>query len=189
MAEVQYSALQRYYPKKMHLLPESVVIETMVSNDEAAVVELIRRNLSCFDKRAQVVASTHQRLRKFFEVYKRKGCRLYVVKPRSHSEEPIGCIGLGPLHGLSMSEGVGEIRDLVVEVHYRGRGLASKLLHLCITDAKKMGYKRLYLESSPDMIKAHRLFRRAGFKPVTDRAQTKDGLQDHEPSYFLMEDL
>jgi putative acetyltransferase len=112
-----------------------------------------------------------------------------VVKDRSLQDAPIGCVGLGPLHGLPSSEGVGEIRDLIVEEPYRGRGLGSKLLHLCINDAKQLGYKQLYLETTQNMTSAQRLFVRTGFRPVTGQAWQTPANPEEMPCYFLMETL
>ena len=188
MTDVQFLSLRRHYPKKMHFLADEIVIESLDLSSQSAVSDLMRRNLSCFNATERPLVATFRRINELWKVYKSKGCRFYVAKVGMASMRPIACVGLGSFQGLPASEGLGEIRDLVVESQYRGRGLGSKLLHLCILDAKKIGYQRLYLESSRHMTSAHRLFLRTGFRPVMDKAG--EGLTvSQDPSYFLMESL
>lgn len=171
-------------------MADQIYIEALKAEDESGVVDLIRRNLAGFNERETVLVATFRRLEKLMTSYTAQGCRFYVAKDSMKNNIPIACVGLGPLHGLPSSEGVGEIRDLVVEEEYRGRGLGGKLLHLCIGDAKNFGYNRLYLETSKHMKVAQRLFLRVGFRAVrekTDRPADEAG-QDL-PSYFLMENL
>ena len=190
MMEMPLFSAQRYYSKKRDLIAEDIAIEKgCLQDNEAAIVALMRRNLSCYDANEQILMATYRRLERLSEVYKQAGSCFYVAKSSSLSDgKPIACVGVGPLHGLPVSEKIGEVRDLVVEKGYRGWGLGGKLLYLCIAEAKKLGYERLYLESSQHMTEARRLFLRAGFRPVTDKALQKNGV-DQEPGYFLMETL
>ena len=171
-------------------MTDEIYIETLSSEDEHRVVALIKRNLSTFDQTETVLAATFRRLQDLVGIYGERGCKFYVAKNRADRDEPIACVGLGPLHGLPSSEGVGEIRDLVVEERFRGRGLGSRLLHLCIADAKKLGYGRLYLETSKNMTIAQHLFVRTGFRPVVDRTVVQDATESKDlPSYYLLEEL
>jgi hypothetical protein len=65
------------------------------------------------------------------------------------------------------------------------------LLHRCIAEAKLIGYQRLYLETSTNMIQARKLFLRSGFRPVTEKnINTLFSPAPSElPCYFLLEDL
>ena len=101
----------------------------------------------------------------------------------------MGGVGIGPLQGLPPEEGVGEIRDMVLEEIYRGRGIGSRLLKRAIEEARKLGYGRLYLETTPQMHNARQLFLRFGFRPVTGGAKEKADLMERLPCYFVLEVL
>ena len=105
----------------------------------------------------------------------------------------VGCGGVGSLHGLPLSEAVGEIRDLVVESKYRGLGIGGALLRNCLTFAKTSGYRRMYLETSERMHLARKLFIRMGFRPVVEKTldtPNRSGAQGRvPPCYFILEEL
>lgn len=157
---------------------------------EGAVCSLIRRNLVGFDEHESVLVSTFRRLKHLHETYLQEGCKFWVASD-SLAGKPVGCAGLGPFHGLPLSEGVGEIRDLVVEESMRGQGLGRLLLDQAITGAKTFGYRRLYLETSKSMIVAQKLFVSRGFRPVTEKSRffTDPKGVEEVPCYYLLENL
>ena len=77
-------------------------------------------------------------------------------------ESPIACIGVGPLHGLSYADRIGEIRDFAVDKDFRCLGLGRQLLAKAIESARNMSYKRLYLETTKQMVVARNLFEHFG---------------------------
>lgn len=157
---------------------------------EGAVCSLIRRNLVGFDEHESVLVSTFRRLKHLHETYLQEGCQFWVVTEPSLGK-PIACAGLGPFHGLPVSEGVGEIRDLVVEESMRGRGLGRLLLDQAVLGAKTFGYRRLYLETSKSMFVAQKLFESRGFRPVTEKSRFFNDPDSVEevPCYYLLENL
>ena len=157
---------------------------------EGAVSSLIRRNLVGFDERESVLVSTFRRLKHLHEAYMQEGCQFWVISDMHQGSKPIGCAGLGPFHGLPLSEGVGEIRDLVVEESMRGQGIGKHLLETALHSAKTLGYRRLYLETSKSMIVAQRLFESRGFRAVTEaRFVTGSTGAPDVPCYYLLENL
>ena len=135
---------------------------------------LIRRNLEGFREAGAVLASSFRRLEDLRFVYSQEGAAFFVALDRANRDSLIGGAGIGPLHGLPMSEGVGEVRDLVVEEEYRSRGLGARLLKRCLEEAQRMGYRQIYLETTPQMEHAQKLFGRFGFRPVKHSA-ARDG--------------
>lgn len=171
------------------------IVGPLTVEKEGAVSSLIRRSLVDFDKHESVLVSTFRRLKRLHEAYLQEGCEFWVATLPDHPEACIGCAGLGPFHGLPFSEGVGEIRDLVVEESVRGRGLGKLLLNHVLKGAKKLGYRRLYLETSKSMLVAQKLFESRGFRPVTemnpqlDLASKNEVSREEDPSYYLLESL
>jgi putative acetyltransferase len=170
---------------------DDAIIEVITPETEPAMKDLIRRNLQGFDEAGTVLAATFRRLADLAKVYKADGARYFVLRD-GKTGNCIGGAGLGSLHGLSPQEGLGEVRDLVLDEAYRGRGLGGRLLKRCVDEAKRLGYRRLYLETTPQMENAQKLFIRFGFRPVT-QAATSDvraaGTEGAVPGYFILESL
>ena len=76
----------------------------------------------------------------------------------------VGGGGLGPLAGGEPD--VCELRKMYLRPEARGRGLGRAMLERCLDAARKLGYKRLYLETRQTMRQARRLYERNGFTPV-----------------------
>jgi len=175
------------------MIEDDVLIETITPDTEECVKDLIRRNLLGYDEAGSVLASTFRRLNNLLTVYRQEGARFFVIKHMRDGGQCIGGAGIGALHGLPPSEGLGEVRDLVLEEQYRGRGLGGRLLKRCVEEARQLGYKRLYLETTPQMEKAQKLFVRFGFRPITQaQAELKDkgaAAAGGVPCYFILDDL
>lgn len=170
-------------------------IEVFEAKDELVISNLIRRNLNRYNNHNSALIGSLRRLRNLYKTYRKEGSNLIVAKlENSRQSTPVACVGLGPLHGLPMSEGVGEIRDLVVESRYRGKGIGKTLLDQGIKEAKKFGYQRLYLETTQKMLAAKTIFLRKGFRPITDKPSlAKENLsiinEQELPCYYLLEQL
>ena len=177
---------------------EDVVIEPMNSSDIPQVAEMVRRGLGAYEEAGTVLASTFRRLENLATSYDGPGSTYIVARDKrpvgtvngggSSAGGVIGGAGIGPLHGLSPLEGLGEIRDLVVSPDWRGHGIGARLLKRCLEDSKRLGYQRLYLETTPQMEQARKLFIRYGFRPVTTGA-AKVGQSEAMPCYYILESL
>ena len=183
---------------------EDVVIERMSVSDIPQVAEMVRRGIGAYEEAGTVLASTFRRLENLATSYDGPGSTYIVARDKrpndavntgttgngsgSSAGRVIGGAGIGPLHGLSPLEGLGEIRDLVVSPDWRGHGIGARLLKRCLEDSKRLGYQRLYLETTPQMEQARKLFIRYGFRPVTTGA-AKVGQSEAMPCYYILESL
>ena len=167
---------------------DDVVLDPMNASDIAAISEMIRRGIGAYEEAGTVLASTFRRLENIASVYESHGSIYIVARDKQSQGAVIGGAGVGPLHGLSPIEGLGEIRDLVVNPTWRGHGIGARLLKRCLDEAKRLGYQRLYLETTPQMEQARKLFIRYGFRPVTTGAP-KVGHGDSMPCYYILENL
>ncbi|MDE3270301.1 MAG: GNAT family N-acetyltransferase [Pseudomonadota bacterium] len=169
---------------------QEAVVENLSPATSARIVELIRDNIKPYGESGNVLASTHRRLENLYETYSQDGAHFYVAKD-VRNDRCIGGVGLGSLHGLPISEGFGEIRDLVLEHAYRGKGIGSHLLGMAIDKAMSIGYDVLYLEVTPNMVMAQKLFRRFGFRPVTLESECKGDMPSLSKReiecYYLLE--
>ena len=73
----------------------------------------------------------------------------------------VGGCGIFPTKGLP--EGYAELVKFYVSAECRGKGVGNMLMQKSIESAKELGYKRLYLESFPELAKAVSMYIRNGF--------------------------
>ena len=163
-----------------------IIIEQVSPENEKEAVELIRKNFYNFEEAGSVLASTFIRMEKLLTSYSQSGARLFLAKIKA-TGTLVGCIGLGPLAGLPYEERIGEVREFVIDQSSRGLGLGSHLLELCLTEAKRLDYKRIYLSTTPQMQHAQKLFVRFGFKPVIQQTKSPMPPSDVLPCYFVLE--
>jgi GNAT superfamily N-acetyltransferase len=79
----------------------------------------------------------------------------------THRGRPAGCIALVPQDAWT-----GCVMRLFVRPEYRGQGLARSLVRQLVARARRIGYRRLLLESHVSMTNAHRIYAEQGFLVV-----------------------
>ena len=84
------------------------------------------------------------------------GCLLLAL---SGAGSPLGCIGLRPLE----QAGVCEMKRLFVAPAARDFGLGRDLALRLVSDAARLGYKKIRLDTLDSMAEATRLYERLGF--------------------------
>jgi carbonic anhydrase len=82
---------------------------------------------------------------------------------------PAGCVGIRPLIG---SDGVCEMKRLYVTPEERGHGVGAALAMAAIKVAKEIGYRKLMLDTLPNMRMAVKLYRELGFTEAPAYYQT-----------------
>ena len=82
---------------------------------------------------------------------------------------PAGCVGVRPLPD---SDGVCEMKRLYVTPEERGHGIGAHLAMAAIKAAKEIGYRKLMLDTLPNMRMAVKLYRELGFTEAPNYYQT-----------------
>lgn len=77
--------------------------------------------------------------------------------------QAIGCVGLRKYDDQNA-----EIKRMYVKPQYRGRYIGQKLLELILAAAQKLGYKKILLDTLPEMITAQALYRKFGFHETSE---------------------
>ncbi|MCB0724402.1 MAG: bifunctional helix-turn-helix transcriptional regulator/GNAT family N-acetyltransferase [Ignavibacteriae bacterium] len=95
-----------------------------------------------------------------FDAYNNDKSAYFVI---TRGKEVLGGAGVGI---LPEAEDVCELKKMYFVPEIRGIGLGEKLLNLCLDAARKIGYKRCYLETLERMPQARGLYMKYGFDPI-----------------------
>jgi len=75
--------------------------------------------------------------------------------------EPAGCVALKPIDADS-----GEFKRFFVRPRFRGRGIGLALGRAIVDRARRIGYRRMRLDTLPAMTAAVAVYRALGFRPI-----------------------
>ena len=102
------------------------------------------------------------------------GLMILAREPGGH--ELVGCVAVRP---VPSSPGLCEMKRLYVRGTARGSGLGRTLALAAMTEARRMGYGRMCLDTLPSMTAAQALYRALGFRQT--------GVAASEPPVLLFE--
>lgn len=94
-----------------------------------------------------------------FEVYQAPQSRYWVMVDKDN--RVVGGAGIAPLAGKPE---VCELQKMYILNSARGQGYAQKLIASCFEQAKEMGFKQCYLESTAELKAALTLYEKLGFQ-------------------------
>lgn len=75
--------------------------------------------------------------------------------------EPAGCVALKPIDA-----DCGEFKRFFVRPRFRGRGIGLALGRAIVDRARRIGYRRMRLDTLPAMTAAVAVYRALGFRPI-----------------------
>ena len=87
---------------------------------------------------------------------------------RGTDGEPLGCVALRPLDDAGRCE----MKRLYVSPQARGLRLGKALVDAVVTEAARIGYREMRLDTLPTMGEAIALYRKAGFQPIDPYYET-----------------
>lgn len=97
-----------------------------------------------------------------FEVFQTPGSKYFLAEIDG---EMVGGGGIYPTDGLPPD--TCELVKMYLLPKARGLGLGRKLIERCIEAAEQLGYKKIYLETMPELKQALSVYEKFGFKYLT----------------------
>ena len=76
-------------------------------------------------------------------------------------ERPLGCVALRRYDGDAA-----EMKRLYLRPEARGRGFGVALVEAALAEARRLGYRRVRLDTVPGMEAAQAIYRSLGFRPI-----------------------
>ena len=135
-----------------------MVIRKIEQKDNAAVAEIVRTVMLELGAPKVGTAYADPNLDTMFETYQNPNAVYFVVE---QDEKIIGGAGIQRLD--NGDETICELQKMYFLPEARGLGVGSKMIALCLQQAKEFGFKKCYLETMPFMIDAQKLYKKSGF--------------------------
>ena len=135
-----------------------MVIRKIEQKDNAAVAEIVRTVMIELGAPKVGTAYADPNLDTMYETYQNPNAVYFVVE---QDEKIIGGAGIKQLD--NGDETICELQKMYFLPEARGLGVGSKMIALCLQQAKEFGFKKCYLETMPFMIDAQKLYKKSGF--------------------------
>ncbi|HEY4149877.1 MAG TPA: GNAT family N-acetyltransferase [Chitinophagaceae bacterium] len=137
---------------------DEVRIRAIEPTDDAALAVIIRDALAEFGANKPGTVFYDPTTDALFRLFREPGSFYYVAESKGRL---LGGAGIFPTEGLP--EGVCELVKMYLHGDTRGRGLGRLLIDKCLAEARTMGYKKVYLETMPELRKAVSVYEKFGF--------------------------
>ena len=153
---------------RLNISPRVMIpLRKMQKSDEAKVVDMLRKRISPMEVAGSSLVTTHRVLKGLFEFYSRPGNRYYTT-PSVNQDILLG-IGVSTFAGLPVEERVAEMRDFIYQKDTELE-TCERFLRQALSEAKKMGYEKLYVKIQADFEKLKLLYNKLGFATVEDQS-------------------
>ena len=134
-------------------------IRTIEPGDNKALAKIIRDSLEEFKANKPGTVYFDETTDHLSDVFKIKGSIYFVAESAGNI---LGGGGIYPTANLQ--SGTCELVKLYLAANARGKGVGKLLMEKCITAAKDLGYKKIYLETMPELTIAIPMYEKFGFK-------------------------
>lgn len=137
---------------------ETVSIRPISKSDNEALANIIRNALIEFNANHPGTVFDDPTTDHLYELFQKEGSAYWVAVK---DELILGGGGIYPSAGLETD--TCELVKLYLSPEARGLGLGRQLIERCLSKAKENGYKRVYIESMPELAKAVGIYTKMGF--------------------------
>lgn len=133
-------------------------IRKIEQKDNPAVAKIVRTVMIELGAPKVGTAYADPNLDTMFETYQKANAVYFVIE---NDGRIIGGAGIQKLD--NGEDTICELQKMYFMPEARGLGVGSKMIALCLQQAKEFGFKKCYLETMPFMIDAQKLYKKSGF--------------------------
>jgi putative acetyltransferase len=160
---------------------QKILIRTIHKDDNKKLAGIIRDTLTEFKANKPGTVYFDETTDHLSEVFKTSGSVYFVAELDG---KIIGGGGVYPTANLP--DGTCELVKLYLSNKARGKGIGKLLLEKCMAAAKELGYKKIYLETMPELTVAIPMYEKMGFTYL----QAAQGSSGHMGcDVWMMKDL
>jgi putative acetyltransferase len=136
-----------------------IVIRNIRSSDNAALAAIIKNTLAEFGANHPGTVYYDSTTDALYELFQKERAVYNVAEA---SGVIVGGGGIYPTDGLPHD--TCELVKMYLLPQARGHGLGRMIIEQCISQARQMGYKKIYLETMPELKQALNIYARFGFQ-------------------------
>ena len=136
-----------------------VQLRNILPSDNSALAKVIRETMAEFGVNRPNTVYDDPNTDSLYQVFQKKGALYNIAELNGVI---VGGAGIYPTDGLP--EDTCELVKMYLKPQARGLGLGRLLIEKCISQAKELGYKKIYLESMPELKKALNVYAKFGFE-------------------------
>jgi putative acetyltransferase len=136
----------------------SIVIRNIRRSDNPVLSKIVKDTLAEFGANHPNTVYFDPSTDTLFEVFQKERA-IYFIAERD--QEMLGGAGIYPTEGLESD--TCELVKMYLLPHARGLGLGRTLIEKCLRYAKSAGYRKVYLESMPELRQALKVYEKFGF--------------------------
>lgn len=142
----------------MKIISSEMMIRKLRKEDNVKMAEIIRNSLLEFNAAKPGTVYFDETTDHLSDVFNAQHSAYYVVEI---NHKIAGGAGFFPTKELT--EDTCELVKMYVAKDFRNIRVGQTLLEKCLEEAKKKGFKKMYLESMPELINAIEMYRKNGF--------------------------
>ena len=139
-------------------MDDKIEIREIKESDNAALASIVRSCLLEFNAAKPGTVFYDDSTDHLYELFREKRSKYFVVEINSAIA---GGAGIYPTPGVG--DDTCELVKMYLLPFARGKGLGKLLLQKCFNEARQQGYKKMYLESMPELQMAISLYQKSGF--------------------------
>jgi putative acetyltransferase len=136
----------------------TVIIRNILPSDNKTLAKIIRNSLEEFKANKPGTVYFDDTTDNLSEVFKAAGSIYFIAEADGVL---LGGGGIYPTQNLPV--GTCELVKLYLSTTARGKGIGKLLMEKCFTAAKDLGYKKMYLETMPELNIAVPMYEKMGF--------------------------
>lgn len=137
---------------------QEISIRNIRPGDNRALAAIIRNSLEEFKANKPGTVYFDETTDQLFDVFKAEGSVYFVAE-----SDGVVLGGAGIYPTANLEPGTCELVKFYLSANARGKGLGKLVMEQCMAAAKELGYKKIYLETMPELKVAIPMYEKFGF--------------------------